>query len=100
MKKLSIELRQQIECRVHIRFGQDVERHKDVTLAKLVCDTWNVESKLEHQHRYCCKDYLVLVVDTTLNLFDAEGFIKALNFDADIYYENGSFKAIYDNTYC
>ena len=100
VKKLSNDIKQQVECRIHIRFGQDVERHKDVTLAKLVCDTWNVESKLEHKKKYCCSDYLVLSVDTTLNLLDAEGFVKALNFAVDIYYENGSFQALYDNTYC
>ena len=89
-------------CRLDIIYGNDMAREtclETLNHIKAVCDKWNVNYTIKRIARFCCSDYRFIKIEDVLPLKETEKFIEELDLNASIYYKNGMFKAVYDNTY-
>ena len=100
MKKLSKELKEQIVCKVDIKYGRDTDGHKSIEKVRQVCSKYNLDIAVFDSYRYCCDNYRELNVSGELSLKEAEQLEKEVGLNVTIYYSHSQFTASYDNTYC
>lgn len=100
MKKLSKELKEQISCKVDIKYGRDTDGHKSIEKVRQVCSKYNLNVAVFDSYRYCCDNYRELNVSGEISLKEAEQLEKEVGLNVTIYYSHSQFTASYDNTYC
>ena len=100
MKKLSKELKEQISCKVDIKYCRDTDGHKDIEKVRQACSKYNLNIAIFDGYRYCYDNYRELNVSGELSLKEAEQLQKDVNLNVTIYYSHSQFTASYDNTYC
>lgn len=89
-------------CHLDIIYGNDMIREncaETLRHIQVACDKWNVNYTITKTAKFCCLDYRFIKINDVLPLKETEKFIKDLDLNVSIYYKDGIFKAIYDNTY-
>ena len=102
--KLSEELQSNIYCRIHFRFGIDIEECQDEILfenLKVIGNKYHLAVNSQKENRYCCSNYNIVDISGYLTLKETYNFCKEVDFPSmDLCYdEEQGFELLWDNTH-